>query len=99
MRKPIIGVMGGDHKVGASAEDARLVGALIVRRAGILLTGGRCINDLSVKNAAMMGADDESHDSNAPARPAIVGGRLYASPFLENRAQPYRTGCNYRHHS
>ena len=67
-RRTIIGVMGGDHSVGATASDAKRVGALVTRTQSILLTGGRCIDNTKVKDAAMKGAKDEQSRTGDIAR-------------------------------
>jgi predicted Rossmann-fold nucleotide-binding protein len=59
--------MGGDDTVGAQESDAKLVGAFLTEAQNILLTGGRCIEQRGVKNAAMLGARERSQKT-APAR-------------------------------
>ncbi|MDB5289129.1 MAG: hypothetical protein JWL69_370 [Phycisphaerales bacterium] len=71
-RKCIIGVMGGDENVGAASQDAKQLGALIIRAETILLTGGRPGSGSEVKNAAMQGANDEQ----SPGKPARLIGIL-----------------------
>jgi predicted Rossmann-fold nucleotide-binding protein len=59
-RKAIIGVMGGNHSVGALAREANEVGAAVVRSQSILLTGGFCTESTDIKHAAMQGAKKEA---------------------------------------
>ena len=66
-RKSIIGVMGGDDTVGAQESDAKLVGAFLTETQNIVLSGGRCIEERGVKNAAMLGAKNRSQ-ATTPAR-------------------------------
>ena len=54
-RRTIIGIMGGDHTVGAIASEAKLVGAAVTRAERILLTGGCVVENTKVKDAAMTG--------------------------------------------
>ena len=67
-RKTIIGVMGGDHTVGAVATDAQRIGASITKAATILLTGGSVVEGTKVKDAAMRGAQREGLAPDQVAR-------------------------------
>lgn len=66
-RKPIIGVMGGDRTVGAQESDAKSIGALLTEAQTIVLSGGRCVAEMGVKNAVMLGAEASSQ-TQCPAR-------------------------------
>lgn len=82
-RRTVIGVMGGDDTVGALAREASEVGAAVAASGNILLTGGCCVNNNKVKDAAMYGARDVG-----PIGAARLIGILPNGPRTWNESQP-----------
>jgi predicted Rossmann-fold nucleotide-binding protein len=86
-RKPIIGVMGGDESVGAMASEAKALGELVTRSESILLTGGCCVDNKKIKDAAMEGAKEEELRRGGTAR---LIGILPDGPLRWDNGHPHR---------
>lgn len=86
-RKVVVGVMGGNASVGAVATEAKLVGANLSRLGCILLTGGKCIENMDVKNATLTGAAEAESTHGTVAR---LVGILPDSPRLWDDTHPRR---------